>query len=78
VDLIGMDVTWTAEFANAGWIKQFPDSLRKEVTDQVFPSVIKTASFRGQALRGPRSTPTRSSFGTARTWCRRRRGPGVR
>lgn len=23
IDLIGMDVTWTGEFAQAGWIKQF-------------------------------------------------------
>jgi len=43
VDLIGMDVIWTAEFANAGWIREWPASLRKQVTAKVFPSVIKTA-----------------------------------
>jgi multiple sugar transport system substrate-binding protein len=58
VDLIGMDVTWTAEFANAGWIKQFPDSLRKQVTAQVFPSVIKTASFNGKLYGSPFNSNT--------------------
>ena len=58
VDMVGMDVTWTAEFANAGWIKQFPDSLSKQVTAQVFPSVIKTASFNGKLYGSPFNTNT--------------------
>jgi multiple sugar transport system substrate-binding protein len=58
VDLIGMDVTWTAEFANAGWIKQYPESLRKEVTDQVFPSIIQTASFDGKLFGAPFNSNT--------------------
>ena len=29
VDLIGMDVIWTAEFANAGWITPFPKAERQ-------------------------------------------------
>jgi multiple sugar transport system substrate-binding protein len=58
VDLIGMDVTWTAEFANADWIKQFPESLSKQVTDQVFPSVIQTASFEGKVFGAPFNSNT--------------------
>ncbi len=58
VDLIGMDVIWTAEFANAGWISPFPDSLRAQVTDKVFPSVIKTASFEGKLYGSPFNSNT--------------------
>src|SRR5919106_503622 len=58
VDLIGMDETWTAEFANAGWIKQYPNSLRREVTDQVFPSIIQTASFDGKLFGAPFNSNT--------------------
>jgi trehalose/maltose transport system substrate-binding protein len=58
VDLVGMDVIWTAEFANAGWVKPFPDSLRSQVTAKVFPSVIKTASFEGKLYGSPFNTNT--------------------
>jgi multiple sugar transport system substrate-binding protein len=58
VDLVGMDVIWTAEFANAGWIKEFPGSLRSQVTAKVFPSVIKTASFEGKLYGAPFNSNT--------------------
>ena len=58
VDLIGMDVIWTAEFANAGWIREWPASLRKQVTAKVFPSVIKTASFEGKLYGAPFNSNT--------------------
>ena len=29
IDLIGMDVVWTAEFANAGWIRKWNDGDAK-------------------------------------------------
>jgi multiple sugar transport system substrate-binding protein len=58
VDLVGMDVIWTAEFANAGWIKEFPASLRSQVTKKVFPSVIKTASFEGRLYGSPFNSNT--------------------
>src|SRR5262245_8935239 len=53
VDLIGMDVIWTAEFANAGWIKPFPDAEAQEATKGDFPSVIKTATFNDQIYGAP-------------------------
>jgi multiple sugar transport system substrate-binding protein len=58
VDLIGMDVIWTAEFANAGWIQPFPDPESKQVTKDVFPSVIKTASFEGKVYGAPFNSNT--------------------
>jgi multiple sugar transport system substrate-binding protein len=58
VDLIGMDVIWTAEFANAGWIKPFPSSLTKQVTAHVFPSSLKTAEFEGRLYGSPFNSNT--------------------
>jgi multiple sugar transport system substrate-binding protein len=53
VDLIGMDVIWTGEFANAGWITPFPQDVADVVTENVFPSVVKTAEFEGQLYAAP-------------------------
>jgi multiple sugar transport system substrate-binding protein len=58
VDLIGMDVVWTAEFANAGWIRQFPGAIAKRVTAKDFPSVIKTATFGGKIYGAPFNSNT--------------------
>ena len=58
VDIIGMDVIWTAEFANAGWIKEWPSQLEQQVTKNVFPSVIKTASFDGKLYGAPFNSNT--------------------
>jgi multiple sugar transport system substrate-binding protein len=45
LDLLGLDVVWTGEFANAGWIEPVPAAIRPEVTKDVFPSVLNTARF---------------------------------
>ncbi|MDQ2622084.1 MAG: ABC transporter substrate-binding protein, partial [Actinomycetota bacterium] len=47
IDLIGMDVVWTAEFANAGWIRQWKGADARAATKGVFPPVVETASFDG-------------------------------
>jgi multiple sugar transport system substrate-binding protein len=58
VDLIGMDVIWTAEFANAGWVKPYTPAVAKQVTKHVFPSVIKTASFKSRLYGAPFNSNT--------------------
>jgi len=58
VDLIGMDVIWTGEFANAGWIAPFPKAEATEVTKDVFPSVVKTASFENKVYGAPFNSNT--------------------
>jgi multiple sugar transport system substrate-binding protein len=45
LDLLGLDVVWTGEFANAGWIEPVPAAIRPAVTKDVFASVLHTASF---------------------------------
>lgn len=58
IDLIGMDVVWTAEFANAGWIRKWDKKDAKPVTKNVFPAVIETASFEGGLYGAPFNTNT--------------------
>jgi multiple sugar transport system substrate-binding protein len=45
LDLLGLDVVWTGEFANAGWLEPVPAAARQQVTANVFDSVLQTASF---------------------------------
>lgn len=58
IDIVGMDVIWTGEFANAGWVEQWKGPLAKQVTEQVFPNVIETASFEGGLYAAPFNTNT--------------------
>src|SRR6059058_3025773 len=37
IDIIGMDVNWTAEFADAGWVRAWPSSQAAEVTNGDLP-----------------------------------------
>ncbi len=58
IDIIGMDVIWTAEFANAGWIREWTGDAAAEVTDGVFDSVVQSASFEDKLYGAPHSSNT--------------------
>ena len=58
IDIIGMDVIWTAEFANAGWVEEWTGKRKQDVTEKVFPGVIETASFEGKLYAAPFNTNT--------------------
>ena len=58
IDIVGMDVIWTGEFANAGWVEEWKGPLKKQVTEQVFPGVIETASFEDKLYAAPFNTNT--------------------
>jgi multiple sugar transport system substrate-binding protein len=58
IDIIGMDVIWTAEFANAGWLREWTEPLKSQVTKDVFQSVIDTASFEGTLYGAPFNSNT--------------------
>jgi multiple sugar transport system substrate-binding protein len=53
MDLLGMDVVWTGEFANAGWLKPVPADVAKAVSDKVFDSVLETARFKNRLYTVP-------------------------
>ncbi|MEA2193898.1 MAG: trehalose/maltose transport system substrate-binding protein, partial [Solirubrobacteraceae bacterium] len=53
LDLLGLDVVWTGEFANAGWVATVPPSTEKIVTQNVFPSVLTTAKYKNRLYTVP-------------------------
>ena len=58
IDVIGLDVILTSEFANAGWIEPWQGKLKREVSENVFKSVLKTASFENELYAAPFNTNT--------------------
>ncbi|HEU5253152.1 MAG TPA: ABC transporter substrate-binding protein [Solirubrobacterales bacterium] len=58
IDIVGMDVIWTGEFANAGWVEEWTGAEKKAATENVFPNVIETASFEGKLYAAPFNTNT--------------------
>ncbi len=53
LDLLGLDVVWTGEFANAGWVAPVPASTERIVTQNVFQSVLQTARFENRLYTVP-------------------------
>ena len=53
IDLIGMDIVWTGEFANAGWLEPVPEDITDAVTENVFASVLETAKFEDRLYNVP-------------------------
>lgn len=53
MDLLGLDVVWTGEFANAGWITPVPPAIAQEVSKNVFQSVLNTARFKNKLYTVP-------------------------
>jgi len=53
LDLLGLDVVWTGEFANAGWAAPVPQDVAAVATQSDFPSVLKTAQFENKLYAVP-------------------------
>ncbi|WP_219509372.1 extracellular solute-binding protein [Nonomuraea ceibae] len=53
VNLITMDVVWTAEFAEAGWILPLPDATARTVTDGTLDGALKSATWKGELYAAP-------------------------
>lgn len=58
IDIVGMDVVWTGEFANAGWVEEWEGPLKEQVTEEVFSGVLETASFEDALYAAPFNTNT--------------------
>jgi multiple sugar transport system substrate-binding protein len=48
IDIIGMDVIWTAEFAEAGWILPWEDDLAIQGKQGRLPSTVESAIYKEQ------------------------------
>ena len=58
VDLMTMDVTWTAEFAEAGWIEPWPEDRAAQVAEGTLEGPLETARYQGQLWGAPLNTNT--------------------
>jgi multiple sugar transport system substrate-binding protein len=59
IDIMGMDVVWAPEFAEAGWIKPVPDNIKAQVTTGgTLPASLKTATWKKTLYALPYNTNT--------------------
>ncbi len=58
IDLIGMDVTYTPEFAGAGWIRPWTGANRTAATQGVLPGPVATATWKGKVYGIPDNSNT--------------------
>ena len=58
IDILAMDVDWTAEFAGAKWILPVPDSLASEIRGQDLSGPVKTATINGRMWAVPINSNT--------------------
>ena len=67
LDILGLDVVWEAEFAEAGWIQPWTGERRRQVEQDAVKAAWTPPPGSG-SWWPPRSTATPSCCGTARTW----------
>lgn len=53
IDLIGMDVIWTAEFAEAGWIREWTGRNAQAITQGTIPATLETARYQDKLWAAP-------------------------
>ncbi|XVV04755.1 ABC transporter substrate-binding protein [Actinosynnema sp. CA-248983] len=56
MDVLGLDVTWTAELAKAGWIKEFTGSAKSQVENGTLETPLNTARYEGRLYGAPDNT----------------------
>ncbi|MDK1474801.1 ABC transporter substrate-binding protein [Streptomyces sp. 549] len=56
LDVLGLDVTWIPEFAEAGWIEEWTGDNRAEAVDDVLPGPLETATWDGKLYGAPKNT----------------------
>lgn len=58
LDILGLDVTWTAEFAQAGWTVKVPADLAARTEKRVLAGPLKTGMYNGELHAVPAWTNT--------------------
>lgn len=53
LDLVYMDVTWTAKFAAAGWLLPLDEAFPGRETEAFLPEALEAGRFRGRLYRVP-------------------------
>jgi multiple sugar transport system substrate-binding protein len=58
IDIMSMDVIWTAEFAEAGWIKAFPEDVAAQIRQGTLKGPLDTATYKGKLYGAPANSNT--------------------
>jgi multiple sugar transport system substrate-binding protein len=58
IDIMGLDVTWEAEFAQAGWILPWTGSNKASVVNGTLKPALATAEYKGQLYAAPDNSNT--------------------
>src|SRR5262249_54250836 len=58
VDIMGLDVTWAAEFAEAGWILPWTGTNRQLAESDTLKPTLDTATWHGKLYAVPANTNT--------------------
>ncbi len=58
IDIMSMDVVWTAEFAEAGWAAPFPDDLARQVKDESLAAPYDTGTYQNRLYAVPANSNT--------------------
>jgi multiple sugar transport system substrate-binding protein len=56
MDVLGLDVVWVAEFAEAGWILPWTGQNKTDAEKDVFPGPLKTATWDGKLFAATKNT----------------------
>jgi multiple sugar transport system substrate-binding protein len=58
MDILGLDVTWAAEFAGAGWIREWTGANKAAVEKGTLKVPLQTASYNGKLYAAPYNSNT--------------------
>ena len=58
IDILAMDVDWTAEFATAKWIRPVPAALAAQIRSVDLPGPVQTATWKGSIYAVPINSNT--------------------
>jgi multiple sugar transport system substrate-binding protein len=58
IDIMSMDVIWTAEFAEAGWIKPWPKEAADKIKQGTLQGPLETATYQDQLYAAPANSNT--------------------
>jgi multiple sugar transport system substrate-binding protein len=58
IDILGMDVVWTAEFAEANWIKPWEGANADKIRQGTLKGPLQTATYKGKLWAAPANTNT--------------------
>jgi ABC-type glycerol-3-phosphate transport system substrate-binding protein len=58
LDILGLDVTWAPEFAEAGWIREWTGAAKREASEGTLRVPLRTATWEGKLYAVPYNSNT--------------------